>query len=82
MRPEEFMQLIRARPFIPLRIHLTGGQTYEIRHPDQVLVLRSRVVIGLEPDPATGILGRTEHFALLHVVRVEELQQASTGNGA
>lgn len=82
MRPEELTELLRVRPFVPLRIHLTGGQSYEIRHPEQVLVLRGRVDIGIGPDPATGVLERVEHCSLLHVVRVEEMHAAiPSGDG-
>ena len=77
MRAEELLELLRVRPFVPLRIHLTGGQSYDIRHPDSVLVLRARVDIGLLPDPATGVLERVEHCSLLHIVRVEELPPAA-----
>jgi hypothetical protein len=83
MRPEELVQLLRRRPFIPLRLHMTDGQTYEIRHPDNVIVLRSRVDIGVMPDPGTGVVERVEYCSLFHIVRVEELQTATTtGNGA
>jgi hypothetical protein len=78
MRPEELMQLLRRRPFVPLRLHMTDGQTYDIRHPDNVLVLRSRVDIGMTPDPATGVLERVEYCSLLHIVRVEELLAAAS----
>ncbi|MCI0458631.1 MAG: hypothetical protein L0Z62_16840 [Gemmataceae bacterium] len=77
MRPEELTELLRVRPFVPLRIHLTGGQSYEIHHPEQVLVLRGRVDIGIGPDPATGVLERVEHCSLLHVVRVEVMHTAA-----
>jgi hypothetical protein len=73
MRAEKLTALLRVRPFVPLRIHMTDGQTYDIRHPDQVLVLRQRVDIGVQPDPNTGVLERVEHCSLLHIVRVEEL---------
>lgn len=73
MRAEELTELLKTRPFVPLRIHLTDGQSYDIRHPDLVLVLRQRVDIGLKPDPTTGVLERVEHCSLLHIVRVEEL---------
>jgi hypothetical protein len=83
MRPEELMKLLRRRPFIPLRLHMTDGETYDIRHPDNVIVLRSRVDIGVMPDPGTGVVERVEYCSLLHIVRVEELQTAaSSGNGA
>jgi hypothetical protein len=85
MRAEEMLELLRSRPFVPLRIHLTDGTTYEIYHPDRVLVLRSRVDIGVPPDTTTGILERVDHCSLLHVVRIEELptpsQSEPPGNG-
>lgn len=82
MRPEELTELLRKRPFVPLRIHMTDGETYDIRHPDVVLVLRQRVDIGLRPDPATGVLERVEHCSLLHIVRVEELAPLTPSDGS
>jgi len=73
MRPQELTALLRARPFIPLRLHLIDGRTYDIRHPDQILVLRGRIDIGIGPDPQTGVLDRVDHCSLQHVARVEEL---------
>ena len=73
MRAEEFSELLRKRPFSPLRVHMTDGHSYDVVHPDRVLVLRSRIDIGLGADPNTGVLERVEHCSLLHVVRVEEL---------
>ena len=78
MRAEEFAALLKSRPFIPIRIHMTDGKTFDIYHPDCVLVLRSRIVIGLGPDPNSGVLERIEHCSLLHVVRVEELQPSTS----
>lgn len=77
MRPDKLTELLRVRPFTPIRIHMTDGRTYDIRHPELVLVLRGRVDIGIAPDPATGVLERVDHCSLLHILRVEELS-AST----
>jgi hypothetical protein len=81
MRPQELMQLIRHRPFVPLRIHLTDGRTYDIGHPDQIIVLRGRVDIGVEPDPKSGVVDRVEYCSLLHIVRVEQLDAPSMDGG-
>ena len=70
MRPEDLLELIRTQPFIPLRIHTTDGQTYQVRHPDQIIVLRSRLVLGV--GGGNGVPERLQHIALIHVVRVEE----------
>ncbi len=50
MRAEELTELIRTRPFMPLRIHMTDGHTFDIQHPDQIIVLRSRVDIGVNAN--------------------------------
>ncbi|HEV3344001.1 MAG TPA: hypothetical protein VG125_26740 [Pirellulales bacterium] len=79
MRAEELTGLLRTRPFVPLRIVLTDGQSYEIRHPEMVIVLPQRVDIGVQPDPATGVVDSVAHCSLLHIVRVEELPRATSG---
>ena len=78
MRPQEFKELLNTRPFIPLRIHMSDGKYYDIYHPEFVLVLRSRIDIGITEDAENGILERVEHCSLLHVVRVEELSPVET----
>ena len=82
MRADELTELLRVRPFTPLRIHMTDGQSYDIRHPDMVLVLRQRVDIGMQPDPTTGVLERVEHCSLLHIVRVEQLPPSAPATPA
>jgi len=71
MRPQDLQEFTRRRPFVPYRIYATDGRTYDIRHPDQVIVLQSRVVIGT--GGGNGVPEHVEHLALLHVVRLEEL---------
>jgi len=82
MRPEELLVLLRKRPFVPLRLHMTDGHTYDIRHPEAMMVFRSYAVIGLRPDPETGVPERAEHCALLHIVRVEELPPIAAAGSA
>ena len=73
MRPEDLLALLRTRPFVPFRIHMTDGRYYDIVHPEAVFVMRSRAIIGLRPDPATNIPDQSEQIALLHVVRTSEI---------
>lgn len=81
MRAEEFVQILRRRPFVPFRVHMTDGQTYDIRHPELVIVLRQRVDIGVGPDPATGVVERVDFCSLLHIVRVEDLPPGAPSDG-
>lgn len=72
MRPEDIREFTRRQPFIPYRIHITSGQTYDIYHPDQLIVLRSRVIIGV--GSRDSVPEHSEPVALIHIVRLEELQ--------
>ena len=77
MRAEEFVQLLRRAPFVPLRIHLTDGKTFDVRHPELVWVLWLRIDIAIPGDESLGIVDRVEYCSLLHIVRVEYLSTAS-----
>jgi len=52
-------------------MHLSNGRAFEVRHPDQVIVMRSRLVYGGGVDDAFP--DHLEHVALVHIVQVEEL---------
>ena len=72
MRARDFIELLKRKPFIPLRIHMTDGERYDIFHPDNIIVTHSYVDIGGGDDPP-GVVDRVDHCSLLHVARVEEI---------
>lgn len=78
MRSEDLLELLRARPFQPFRLFATDGRTYDVRHPDQALVLRSRVILPLQSGDS--VPEGLEHLALLHIIRAEVLEQSPTTN--
>jgi hypothetical protein len=78
MCPEDLLELLRARPFKPFRIHMTDGQSYEIVHPEAAMVLRSRAIVGLRPHPARGYFEASEGLSLLHIVRTSEIPAAGS----
>ena len=80
MRAEELKQLLKRRPFVPVRLHMTDGTTYDIRHSDNVMVLRQRVDIGVPTEPGSDIMNRVEYCSL-HVVRVEDVPAAPSSTG-
>jgi hypothetical protein len=76
MHAHDLLEVLRARPFVPFRIYATDGKTYDVFHPDQALVLLTRVIL---PVPSGGAVSeRSEHLALSHVVRIEELRSEAT----
>ncbi len=78
MRPEELRNLLRRKPFMPIRLHLTDGTTYDVRHPEMAMLTRSTVDIGIEKERGSGIADDVVYCSLVHIVRVENLN----GNGA
>lgn len=72
MRALEFVELLKRRPFVPLRIYMADGMTYDIFHPDNIIVSLSRVDIGRGSEP-NGIVDRVDYCSLEHVVRIEEI---------
>ena len=92
MRPQDFFDLLRRRPFVPFRIFATDGRTFDVRHPDQALVLKTRVILPL-PGGSDDVAERSEHLALVHVVRLgacsrtaavdrrDELTRAASNHG-
>ena len=75
MRPEEFKKLLEQRPFVPFRVHVTGGSIYDILHEDFVIVARSLVTIGAVVG-ADGIVEQIVHVPLIHINKIEMLQPA------
>ena len=71
MSPEALRQELRRQPFVPLRVYLTDGKVYEVRHPEMVLLSQREAYIGKESTPGSGIAVECDLVSLLHVVRVE-----------
>ncbi len=78
MRPDDVLQLLRARPFQPFRISLSDGQQYEVRHPEMAIVSRSTVLVGLPgPQGLDEPVEKVVTCALVHITRMEVLDGAS-----
>ena len=45
--PRELLAIQREQPFVPIRVHVSDGAAYEVRHPEMMLVTVSLVFIGL-----------------------------------
>ena len=68
---------MQARPFVPFRIVLTEGTSYEIRHPELFMLGKRGAVVGLASDPEQTFFDATVLVDLLHIVRLEPLDKAA-----
>ena len=76
MRANDLIEFVRRQPFVPFRLHVSENQPYEIQHADQIIVLRSRVVLAVGGDGP--IRDNTEHIALSHIIRIEDISNANS----
>ena len=70
MNMETIREWISRRPFEPFVVKLSNGEAHEVRHPENVILMKSRLVIGY---PETD---RTVHVSLIHVNSIQALQTA------
>jgi hypothetical protein len=72
MRSQELRDHLRKRPFRPLRLILTDGRSFEVRHPELAMVGQSTVAVGLarrgDPEP---LQDRSITIPLVDILRVE-----------
>jgi hypothetical protein len=73
MTQEELQDAARHQPFQPFRLVLTTGATFDVRHPNLIMVGRRSAVIGITKEPGGTAYDRTIKVDLLHVVGIEEL---------
>ncbi len=76
MRPDELKAMLDRRPFEPIRLHISSGQTVDIKHPELAMVTRSLVVVGVIESDQPGVADYTIHYNLLHIVKIEPLNGA------
>lgn len=70
MNMESIREWLNRRPFEPFVLRLSNGETHEVRHPENVVLLKTRIIVGY---PETD---RAVHCSLIHVNSVDALQSA------
>lgn len=78
MREFEIEAYVNAEPFIPFRIHVSDGSSYEITGRQHVIIRRTRVVIGLDEDE-TGLPRASVLIDPVHITRLQAIMNARAG---
>ena len=69
---QTFKEMLARRPFQPVRVTLSSGQSYEIRHPEMAWLTRTSLLIGVDMVPE-GVPAEFKIISLLHVASMEPL---------
>lgn len=70
MTVQTFRELLSKKPFKPFRVVMSGGQSYEVRHPEMAFLTRSDLLVGIG-DLDDNIPADFKICSLLHVTSVE-----------
>jgi hypothetical protein len=74
--PTELLRFLQQKPFVPFRLHVTGGTIYDVRHPDLVIATIRFVAIGY-PDPEhQGMALTVDIVNMSHIIRIEPITTA------
>ena len=68
------LDALRRRPFEPIRLRLSSGDVYEVRHPENALLLRGGVYVALGSEG--DLPERAVFCSLLHIAAVETVAAA------
>jgi hypothetical protein len=72
MTVQTFREMLSRRPFQPVKLTLSSGDSYEIRHPEMALLTRTSLLIGVDLA-ADGVPAKFKILSLLHVTAIEPL---------
>ena len=75
--PDDVQARLRDRSFLPVQIVLTTGQTYDIYHPDLVLVGRRYLIVGTPSSENPSQFDLVTRVPLVHVAELRDLPVTS-----
>jgi hypothetical protein len=72
MTVQTFREMLARRPFQPVKLTLSSGQSFEIRHPETAFLTRTSILIGVDVAE-DGVPAEFKIISLLHVASMEPL---------
>jgi hypothetical protein len=78
--PEDIQARLRQSPFMPVRIIISSGQTFDVFHPDLVLVGRRDMIIGMASKKNPTTYEQTTRVPLMHITALEDLPATSSSS--
>jgi len=73
MTSETFREILKRAPFEPFRVVMSSGESYNVMHPEHVLVTARSLVLAL-PDATHPEGERLAFYSYLHIAHLEILK--------
>ena len=73
MNPLDLRDIIAREPFQPFCLRMSDGVTYRVTDPIWIAITAYEVMLGIDPNPETGIPTRSVHLDPANVVETEPI---------
>ena len=70
MNAEPIQAMLRRQPFAPFEVHVSNGEVYEVRHPENAILMKSNLML-VYPEKDNFVIA-----AMAQVSNVQPLQPA------
>jgi len=70
---DDIQQRVKDRPFVPIRIVTSSGESYDVHHPDLIMVGRGFLIIGTPSAENPTQSDRVARVSVLHVTAIQDL---------
>ena len=75
MAPQEIRKALTERPFMPFRLHISDGSTFDVLDSADAYVDLLAVLVGTDPDDESGLFRKRVRISPNHVTRIEPLPE-------
>ena len=75
---DDIQARLHERPFVPVRLVTSSGQSYDITHPDLVLVGRRFLIIGTASNENPRQIEAASHVSVLHVSDLQDIPRTTS----
>ncbi len=76
MKPEDLIELLEERPFVPLQLHMSNGRKHQVRHPEMAIVGEDIVALGVATEESE--YPRIRLVSLAHINEVEQVPSGTS----
>ena len=70
MRPARIRDHLKTQPFHPIRVHMSDGSSYDVRHPEMAFVTTTQLMIALKMS-VEDLPDKVIFCDPVHVTRIE-----------
>ena len=64
---------LKEHPLVPVRIVTSSGQSYDVTHPDLVLVAKQWLIIGKPSNENPSQIEGASRVAILHIADLQDI---------